>query len=177
MRIQDSFVAMLLAAMACGPTVSDDDGASSGGSASDGTPTGGTTSRDNGTSPSSDGSANDSLSSTSANDNTGPLTTSTSEGDSTGTPPLGCSEQTPGRCQLAEGCENVVGSDVRPGSGPGEFSCSDLAFAFACAESTCMRFSGILCDANSEDMAWVIEQCIPDGWAPCPDAECTAPGG
>lgn len=151
-----SYLAVLLTAMACGPTLpDDDDGAGSGGSDSDGT------------------SAGDSTSGVSATSSAMPSTMSTSEVGSTGPLQTSCNEQTR-NCAQIEGCENVSGAEARPGDGPGEFYCSDLGFAFACAEQdTCMRVSGILCAADSDKMIWVIEQCVPDGWAPCPDAECT----
>lgn len=167
MPIRYSPVIAFLAAAACGPSVPNDDGGGSGGSGSGGV-----------SSTTSDGDVGGSSSggSTAAEATSGGGgSSSTGIAESTGPAPEGCSAQQPGECTQVEGCENVSGSDVSPTDTPGEFYCSDLATPFACAESTCMRFSGILCEESSDRMSWVIERCIPEGWTPCPNAVCGAP--
>jgi hypothetical protein len=149
--------------IACGPTLGD--------SASDGGGSGDASGAGSGGSDTTVGTE----ASTAAGDdsNTGNSMTESSESDQS----VECLSTELSECSDAVGCMTVSGSEATPTEEPGQYECSDLGSPFACTEvADCELFSGILCEGGERLGArWVIEECIPPGWAPCPDDAACAP--
>ena len=151
-----SIVFVLVVGSACGPVVDDDTGgdtsnASEGAETTHGTATAGTTET--------------------------PVTaTDAIEGSSSNTGgPVDCDSLALEECDFSAGCETAEGPEATPEGGPGEYYCSDLKVEFACVSPDCEPVPGIfiLCKIDEPGVAvWVIDQCLPAGWEPCPDAVC-----
>jgi hypothetical protein len=89
--------------------------------------------------------------------------------------PVDCDSLTLEECDFSEGCQTASGAEATPQGGPGEYYCSDLGLPFACVSPDCELVPGhfILCKIDEPGVAvWVIDQCLPAGWEPCPDAVC-----
>ena len=72
-------------------------------------------------------------------------------------------------CNDVEGCQNVSGS-MATLLDTGVYECPDDASPFACVEEGCEPYEGVICLPNDDvNGRWIVNDCIPPGWEPCPD--------